>query len=266
MSKSSKITDLFLNSLKRESFPWRADRGVPINPRTGNLFSGINLLILDAAADQYKYRNKYWATYQQWYAMGFQVAKSQIGTNVVNWKPYQKTTDNIVEYFNLMKTYKVFNADQVFGIDLQKYLISKIEYSDYTQVNSFIAATGAQIEIDETCLFPRYEREPDKIIFPLRDKFIDEKQFVASKLHEICHWSESRTNWSGSEDQGELIAEITTGYLESLFQIPHDEDLKNCKKWLPKWIEAIEKNPHYLYEVAKILITCMKLPHKLEEN
>lgn len=249
MKPSQVIVDV-LSELKNESFPWRSNRGMPFNPRTEGVYSGINLLILDATANQHGYRNKYWATYQQWYAMGFQVGKSQNGTSVVNWKPYQKTIDDKVEYFQLMKTYKVFNAEQVFGMDLKKYLISEIEYADYNQVNSFIENTSAEFEIDEQCLSPRYEREPDKIYLPLRDKFIDEKQFIASKLHELCHWSEVRTNWSGPEDQGELIAEIATGYLESMFNIPHDDDLKNCKKWLPKWIDAIEKNPRYLYEAA----------------
>lgn len=255
------LTKSVLKSLREENMPWRSCRGIPTNPFTGNKYSGINLLILDAIATERKYRNKWWATYQQWHSVGMQVQRrpeniEEWGVGIVNWKSLSKFVDkgNIIslERFGHMQKHSVFNAEQVFGRDLKKYLISLNEYTnvDYSKLESFIQTTNAIVYHDDLCVLPHYHRPTDTIHLPLRESFVNDKQYFATQIHELFHWAESRLNWSGSEDQGEFIAEIGTGYLESEFDLPHDEDMTNCRTWLPAWISGIEKNPRYLFESA----------------
>lgn len=235
------IAEYVLKSLKEEVMPWRSDRGIPVNPVTGKNYSGVNALVLDAVATQQGYRNKWWATYHQWASIKMQVARrpevciGHWGIPIVAWEQ------------NRMKRHTVFNAEQVFGREIKNWLISQIEPKDYSVVEATIAATGAIIQEGDS---PLYERAIDRITIPHRSFFQNDPQYYATVIHELFHWAENRTGWDAPEDQGELAAEIGTGYLESQFQIPHDTDLTNCRKWLPAWTSGIERNPEYLFKAA----------------
>lgn len=254
-----------LTALKAGNPPWRSahNRGVPTNPQTGRKFTGINPLILDAVADQYNYRSKYWATYHQWHLLQMQVPKAPAnkkgnwGINIVNWHPFNKCVESgntlRFERFHLLQTVTVFNAEQCFGKDCGKFLIlnENKQEPDYHAAESIIAATKADIYQDDSVEQPRYERPPiDRIMMPTRKNFIDDAQYWATKFHEVIHWTESRIAWKGSQDQGELMAEIATGYLESELGLPHDTDTTNHDKWMKLWVENIEKNPKYLFDAA----------------
>lgn len=258
------IANLILPAIRDGTPPWRspAHRGVPTNPFTGRKYTGINPLILDAVADQRKYRSKYWATYLQWTRLRLQVAKrppkydeGEWGTHIVNWRPYTKSVDkgDIVKLdrFGLLETYPVFNAEQTFGLNMGQYIITEQGPPDYDKAEDVIEATRAKFRHHRLCKMPRYDRAPkDRILLPPRDRFLDQAQYMATKLHELVHWAESRTGWVGPLDQGELMAEIATGYLERELGLPHDTDLTNHEKWASKWIEEIEKCPKYLFDAA----------------
>lgn len=258
------IANKILPSIEAGYPPWRssAGRGLPTNPQTGRKYSGINPLILDAVADQRKYRSKYWCTYRQWGILHLQVqkrpnkyAEGEWGTDIINWQPFRKAVDkgNIlsVEKFHLIHTYSVFNAEQTFGQEIGKYLITKADVGDYLLAESVIKATGADIQHPPECVTPKYYRPDDQILLPPREFFLDDRQYTASKLHELAHYSEFRVGWGGrSEDQGELFAEIVTGYMESELGLPHDPDMTNHNKWMPIWVERIKENPKYLFDAA----------------
>lgn len=261
----SDLSDRVLESLKAGAPPWRSkyNRGFPTNPQTGRKFTGINPLVLDAVADKHQYRSKYWATYNQWHVLGIQVPKrpanikaGDYGIHIVNWQSFLKTVDRgdilRMDRFHLLQTHLVFNADQCFGKTCGKYLILKenMQEPDYTQAESIVAATKANIREHGSVRKPRYDRPSDRILFPTRKNFLNDAQYWATKFHEVIHWTEGRIGWVGPVDQGELIAEIATGYLESELSLPHDMDTANHDKWMPTWIENIEKNPKYLFEAA----------------
>lgn len=266
MSNQSNIREMLvkcvLQALKADNPPWRSkhNRGMPVNPLTNHKFTGINPLVLDAVADDRGYRSKYWATYHQWQVLGIQVPKrpsntptSEYGVQVVNWQPFIKTIQHVeVDKFHMLETHLVFNADQCFGKTCGKYLILKedTKVADYSQAEVLVNATKANIIERSNLIGPQYDRELDSILLPPRSYFIDDAQYWATKFHELVHWTESRLNWRGSPDQGELIAEIATGYLESDLDLCHDSDKANHNKWMPIWIDNIEKDPKYLLDSA----------------
>lgn len=265
------ISELILESLRAGKPPWRSvrNRGIPTNARTGIKYTGINPLILDAVADKRGYSTKFWATYKQWGNLRMQVSKKpesfegDYGTKIANWKPVEKLVNkNGVlekETFKLLETHVVFNFAQCFS-DSPIYLNSSSAFDqinetekpklDYSKAEKIVESTKAEIFENDSVEKPVYDRKSDKILFPSRRIFVNDAQYWATKFHEIFHWAESRTGWSGSPHQGELIAEIATGYLESELGFPHDTDTANHDKFMDKWIEEIEENPNYLFEAA----------------
>lgn len=261
MMKSLKIksdlANVILMSLKSETVSWRGNIGVPTNPLTNEKYKGINALLLDSVASQRNYKNNWWATYNQWHAIGFQVQRrpqnvTEWGVGAVSWMPVRKITESKIERFSLLKKTVLFNAEQVFGLNLKQYLSTINNYSqvDYSAVISLVNNTQAVIDYNEDCDLPHYSRIDDIIVLPPKSDFSNEKQYFATLIHELFHWSESRLQWSGSESQSELIAEIGTGFFESAFGLPHDTDMANYRKYLPEWIHEIEKSADYLFEAA----------------
>jgi len=137
---------------------------------------------------------------------------------------------------------------------------------DYTELDSILQATGAKITHHWRCPQPRCDRPPlDRILLPPKSRFINDRQYHASRIHEIVHYLEQpwRVGWIGSLDQGELIAECATGMLESCLRLPHDEDNTNVNKWLPVWAKAIEADPAYLYDAVAQAERCVSYLHEL---
>ena len=259
------LAERVLESIKAGTPSWRSvhNRGLPTNPQTGKKFTGINPLVLDAVADKYNYRSKYWATYHQWHLLGMQVPKRPAkipsgnwGVHIVNWNPFIKTVDKgdilSMERFHLLSPICVFNADQCFGKEMGKYLIlKKPAKPDYSEAARVVEATKANVHHDESVVLPLYERMPnDRILMPYPEQFTELSQYWATLFHELAHYSEVRIGWNKPVDQGELMAEIVMGYMESELGLPHDKDMTNHEKWVDVWIENIEKNPVYLFEAA----------------
>ena len=247
-----------VDAIKNGRPPWRSNnRGLPTNAHTNKKYTGINPLVLDAVTDDRNYRSKYWATYHQWQLLGCQVPKKEVGIQIVNWQPFIKTHDkgNIIsmEKFHLLQKYPVFNADQCFGNTIGRYLILKenVKTPDYPKVQEIVKATGAKIRHHVNVEFPRYDRMPlDRIMLPPKQRFIDPSQYWSAVLHELAHYSERRIGWLKPLHQGELFAEIVSGYMESELEIPHDPDMTHHNKWVDVWVYEIEKDPKYLFEAA----------------
>lgn len=105
--------------------------------------------------------------------------------------------------------------------------------ASYTELDAIIAATWARITHHWRCPKPRCNRPPlDRILLPPRSRFMNDQQYHASRIHEVIHFLEAagRATWIGPADQGELIAECATGFLESFLRLPHDTDDMNINK------------------------------------
>ena len=111
--------------------PWRlgANSGTPANVLSKRGYRGLNLLLLDVAATRHNLSSRWWGTFNQWKNLGGRVMSrpshvppGKWGTKIVFWAPVVKTVENEngedeEERFFFMRTYTVFNIDQVEGLD-----------------------------------------------------------------------------------------------------------------------------------------------------
>lgn len=185
------------------------------------------------------------------------------GTNIVFFKPVTKTeidkdTGEEEEVkFGLLKTYTVFCIDQVEGDHLDKYRVTELtlgsQFVDFEPAEEAILAAGADIRFGgERAVYyrPTPNGDGDYIQLPPKSYFPERKEYYATALHELAHWSEVRTNWNGSYAEGELRAEIAACFMLTELGVPQSDDLSNHHAYLEHWLKALRSDPKFIFTCA----------------
>lgn len=277
------ITDKIVDALKNGKVPWRRpwsddpNCGFPINIVSKKAYSGINPFVLEIAALEKGYKSKWWATYNQWLGIKGQVRKGEKGTYVVFYKvleyddpkhPKKDGSPGTRKVF-FLRTYKVFNLDQVEGEALNKYRgvaeaqdppISAKDHTlfDFSGAETLIQATGAKITIGGN--HARYYRPTPKdswpkhtggdfIQMPKKSQFADPSEFYVTHFHELAHWSEVRLDWEDKYAMCELVAEITACYLAAEMKIPN-RNMENHERYIHNWLEKMESDPKWIFHAS----------------
>jgi antirestriction protein ArdC len=267
------ITNQIIEALKKGTPPWRRpwcshkNSGHPVNVQSNRPYSGVNPLLLQIAAHRHGLRSKYWGTFNQWKALGGKikprpsdVPPGQWGTSIVFFKPVKKTEINKDTgeeeevRFGFLRSYTVFNVDQVEGAHLDHLRVGDTpatsDFVDFEPAERAIMATGADIRFGGDRAFyrrPTPDGEGDFIQCPHKLQFTEEKEYYATMLHELTHWSEVRLDWKSSYAEGELRAEIAAAYMLAELNVPQSDDLSNHHAYLGHWLEALQNDPRFIF-------------------
>lgn len=256
--------------------PWRNDpnAGAPANVVSHRNYSGVNPILLDLTAMSRGYTSRWWATYSQWESIGAQVRKrpadvkpGQWGTNIVFWKPIQKTKTDAngkekTDTFPLLRSYTVFCLDQVDGEAVDHLRCSNNSNvspltADFQSAQEAITATAADIRFggNQACYLRPIGAWPnhdggDYIMMPKITQFLSPHEFYATSFHELVHWSEVRLGWTGSYAMGELIAEIGAAFACAELGIPCSDDMKNHAAYVAEWIKELQNDERAVLKAA----------------
>ncbi len=268
------IIDALAAGTKPWRRPWNSDpcAGSPKNAVSGKGYTGVNPFILQIAADKHGFKSRYWATYRQWSQLSGQVVSrpSHVpaglwGQQIVFCKPFKKTKndkrgDEKDETFFMLRTYTVFNADQVSGSAVDRFRVGTSPISSteidqrFCRADEVIEATGADIRYGGNKAM--YQPSGDFIQMPLREQF-SIGEFYETALHELCHWTEHprRLNWDRSKSEntyalGELIAELGSCYLAGELGLPIEQSLANHASYLQHWIEQMKGDSKFIFKAA----------------
>jgi len=281
------ITNEIITALEGNVLPWRRpwrvspNSGRPTNVTSKRAYSGVNPLLLELHRLRHGLESKWWGTFRQWQALGLQVTKrpsdvpsGQWGAKVAFFKPVKKTVANPVtneeedERFFVLRTYTVFNADQVDGPTASKYQVnveaaSETPVIDYAPADQLIAATGADIShIGDHAFYVRPSPEGsfpqhtggDYIVLPPMSQFDPVGSYFETAFHELSHWSEERVAWNNRENgyaAGELVAEIASCYLATELGVPQGETLGNHAAYLREWLTAMKGDASFIFRASK---------------
>jgi antirestriction protein ArdC len=265
--------------------PWRATAGGSQPGRHSNVasrraYQGVNPLLLELHAMQHGLTSRWWGTFPMWKSLGCNIKKRPAGVEeghwgcrIVFWKPLTRTvvTDDLTgdeedERFFVLKTFTVFNADQVDGAEA--FQVHEEEgqtdaQPDFQPAEELISATGADIRFGGDRAFYRRptpagsfpnHREGDFICVPPRATFNLPGAYYETVTHELAHWSEIRTGWDDRKQGyalGELAAEIASCYVAAELNIPQGEGLGNHAAYLKSWLEALKNDRNYVFRAAK---------------
>lgn len=187
---------------------------------------------------------------------------------VVFCKPVSKTKrispqeEEDGETFWVLRSYKVFNVDQVKGTTLDHLRVgnescepAEIEQR-FERAEQVIAACGAEIRWGGDSA--HYSPTGDYIRMPRREQF-GIPEYYETLFHEVAHWTEhpTRLNWDrslpgNSYALGELRAELAGCYLAGETGVPILEALDNHAAYIRHWLAAMKANPKFIFKATSL--------------
>ena len=257
------IADKVITAMKTSGTNWSKSWSVPTGDQptsmsSGKQYNGINWLLLSMSRSINGYQSGRWATFNQWKALGASVRKGEKSEMVILYKPI-KVTDKVTgeeKQVPLMRSFNVFNADQVEGYDVP---IETHHFEDMpaTAADDLAASVGADIRhTDKAGAF--YVPSQDFINMPLQAQFNSPECYAATLLHELTHWTGHETrcdrdikNAFGSKDYAfeELVAELGAAMLCGSLGISN-EPRDDHAKYLSGWITKLQDDPKAIFSAA----------------
>ena len=149
-------------------------------------------------ADACGFNSRYWMTYRQAQAMGAQVRKGETSSLSVYYSQISKTdTDKVTgeeqnRSIRFLKTYNVFNADQVDGLPTHYYpeLVPpepRQESQHRAAIDAFFANLPVEVRHGGNAAY--FSPVGDYIQMPERGAFHSDDLYASTRAHESIHWS-----------------------------------------------------------------------------
>ena len=242
-------------------------------------YNGINNLKLTFTANRFGFKDSRWATFKQAQEAGAKIKKGAKGVHIEFWqyaKPImevnpktgkkeqvyvidEETGKKVPAYAELehpiVKSYVVFNAEQMEGIEPEKIIKLSHEKTNEAMEN-MIKNSEAPVIFDQIST-------NDTIHVIPKEHFKSVDAFYATVSHEIAHstGSEKRLNRVtlttpssfGSEiyAKEELRAELTSMFLAQKYSINFDKShYENHTAYLQSWAKVLENNPNEIFKAA----------------
>lgn len=237
-----------LKALESGTAPWAPGWVRTLDARDRNAFSnrpysGINAIILSLSG----YADPRWMTYKQAQEHGGQVRKGEHGTAIVFWStfiPKDKTNDPNAKKVMFLKSFTVFNAQQVDGLTLPE--LSKD--SQPTPVNDLMATYQNCPKVLVDGKDPCYNPATDTVHLPFQ--WVDEAHRVSTTYHELVHSTGHKTRLdrdmtgtfgSKSYAREELVAELGSAYCASWSGRPWH--VESTASYLKSWSKRLGEDP-----------------------
>jgi len=242
--------------------PWSSDgaSGMPHNHGTGKAYQGINVLILWAAAAERGFTSSAWLTYKQAQAAGGQVRKGEKGTTITFYKPIQIEKEGEEKTIPMMKTFTVFNTDQIDGLEVTTPEEQPKEFTADERTDAAVrlfecyterAGIGFSTGGDRAFYSPSH----DTIQMPERETFTKESGYAATLLHEAVHSTGHMARLDRLKDTSkkgyafeELVAEIGAAFLCCDLGITNE--LEQHASYIDSWLKALKDDRTLIFKAA----------------
>jgi antirestriction protein ArdC len=265
------VTARIISELEAGRFPWvqpwassgGPPLGLPQNAATGRVYSGINILLLWAAAAEQGRSSQRWLTFKQALALGGSVRKGEKGTMVVYADTYVPKSEQEkasasgedARRVGFLKRFTVFHVDQCDGLAVDPDaapLPGRTEVLPH--VEAVIAATKADIRIGGEMAF--YSPSHDFIQVPPQEAYFEPINWHRTRLHELGHWtghaSRLDRDFSGKRAgeayaREELVAELCSAFLcAELGVVP----TVRHADYIGAWLEVLKGDNRAVFQAA----------------
>ena len=272
----AEITAGILEQLRQGIRPWArpwedgekgAPAGVDLPLRdTGEPYNGVNVLVLWSAALAKGYTAPTWMTFNQAKRHGGAVRKGEKSQTVVYAKTWPKrkadpaTGKEEVEMRGFLKSYRVFNVEQIDGLG-ERWHRSFAEIHPINperrseRLDGFFSALGVDIRHGGAEAY--YVLADDYIQMPPFELFHDSQAYYTTLAHESVHWTRhaSRLNrtFRGSYQvpyaKEELVAEIGSAFLSAELGIA-PAVREDHADYIGAWLRVLEDDSKAIFRAA----------------
>lgn len=270
-SIQEKITAEIINLIEKgvqagESALWKAGQanGMPRNYKTGKPYSGVNVVMLWAAAMAKGYSDNRWLTFKQAQELGAHVragAKGTMGVFFQMLEAKQGEGDEGSEgesgkMIPMMKPFWLFNVADIENLPTEA-VEEQIPFAANEAAEQIIAKSGAKIAWDSAQAF--YSPSQDTIKMPPRENFYKPENAYAVALHELTHWTghKSRldrdfTGRFGSESYAfeELVAELGASFLCAHIGLKNVE-MEHHASYIQSWLRVLKNDSKAIFTASK---------------
>jgi antirestriction protein ArdC len=184
------------------------------------------------------------------------VRKGEKGTHIVFTTQLTKKEDDEERRFSMLRTYNVFNVDQIDGLPDPKMPEELPVPVLHERAEALIKATNAQFKNggDKACYVP----SQDFIALPHQGFFIHQEAFYAVALHELGHWTGAKPRLDrdlngrfGTKAYAaeELVAEMTAAFLCAHLALKGE--LRHAS-YISTWIELLKEDNRAIFTAASL--------------
>lgn len=260
------ITNQIIDAMESGTPPWRkpwtGDSAGFVLPKraNGEMYKGINVLVLWMMAEKRGYTSENWFTYRQAKEAGGLVRKGEKSATVIYYNTVIAEDDQGEEKtIPFAKAYRVFNADQIDGL-AEEFYQKPAEPRDLgttadPELDAFFASIGSNIVTSEK---PEayYAPADDFIHMPPIETFYSANEYYGVLSHEHIHWTGSQKRLERIEKYQkkadyafeELIAEIGSCMLCA--QIGVTPQFDQSAAYIECWLTALKDDKRFIFKAA----------------
>jgi antirestriction protein ArdC len=268
----TRITDKIITELDAGTVPWLrpwtgGDDPFPRNALSQRAYRGINTILLGMEANLQGYQSNQWLTFRQANQLGGHVRKGETSSMIIWYelKMVDSEGDDFVaagkpvadkRFFPLLKTFNVFNLDQVEGLPdtYQTPAVSEPDWDPCLRAEQIIERSGAAIRHSGFRAF--YSPPNDLIYLPVKGSFKDEGSYYSTALHELSHWTGHATRvgrnlgrrfGESAYAMEELIAEMSSAFLSAHCRL---EGKLQHASYIASWLEVLQRDKRAVFVAA----------------
>ncbi|WP_243450904.1 ArdC family protein [Sphingosinicella sp. CPCC 101087] len=269
----SEVTGRIIAQLEEGRIPWvqpwestSCGCTMPRNASTGRGYSGINVLILWAAAVEGGHSCQRWLTYRQAQLAGGHVRKGEKGTIVCYADRFTpkgeedraSEEDREARQIAFLKRFVVFNVDQCEGLPekLTELPAPRKEREAIPDADALVEATGADFRIGGDMAF--YAPGQDFIQVPPPEAYFEPINWYRTALHELGHWTghPSRLGRDLSVSFGtspyareELVAEMASAFVCASLSI---RPTVRHADYVGAWLKVLREDERAIFRAASL--------------
>lgn len=273
------VTDKIVAMLEAGTKPWAKSwtdasgttRPVSIpRPRraNGEAYRGINVINLWFAKEARGFRSDFWLTYKGAAELGGQVrkgAKSELAFYVGKTTIEAKNEGDDDRTVSFMRTYCVFNADEIEGLPARFYAPAEAPAAPLEpitgrlpEVDAFFRNTGMSLAHGGNRAY--YQPSIDAVRMPEFAQFASAEAYYATLAHEAVHWTgaEARCNRTmgkrfGTDEYAaeELVAELGAAFLCADLEISNAPRADHAD-YLAGWLKVLKADNRAIFTAASL--------------
>lgn len=240
------ITDQIIERLEKGDIVWQKPwiNGGAVSWKTQKAYRGVNTLLLEPGE---------YITFNQAKLEGGKIRKGAKSKMVIFWKFLEKENEGEVEKIPLLRYYRVFNINDVEGIE-SKRVEQEFNHDPIEEAENIVKGYMGKPKItNESGTGAWYKPFMDHVNVPPMKDFPKLEEYYNTMFHELLHstGSKDRLNRSGvigvnkfgSEDYSkeELVAEIGANMLSGIAGF-NEVTFENTVAYIQSWIRVLKND------------------------